>query len=78
MVMWRLKSCPRCSGDMFIGKDDHWFQQCIQCSYRVELKMLENFNKEPLRIPAEKEPVPVRTRKNAVQEPPRVHATTKG
>ncbi len=49
MVMWRLKSCPRCRGDMFIGKDDRWFQQCIQCSYRVELKLLDNFEKQPKR-----------------------------
>ena len=47
MVMWRFKSCPRCHGDMFIGKDDKWFQQCIQCSCRAELKVLEDFKKEP-------------------------------
>lgn len=41
MVMWRLKSCPRCSGDMFIGKEDTWYQQCIQCAYRYELKELK-------------------------------------
>jgi hypothetical protein len=49
MVMWRLKACPRCGGDMFIGKDDKWFQQCIQCSCRAELKMLDKFEKEPVK-----------------------------
>ena len=47
MVMWRLKSCPRCGGDMFIGRDDFWFQQCIQCSYKLELKSLDKFGKRP-------------------------------
>ena len=45
MVMWRLRSCPRCGGDMFIGRDDYWYQQCIQCSYRGELKSLDKFKK---------------------------------
>jgi hypothetical protein len=51
MVMWRIKSCPRCGGDMFIGKEDKWFQQCIQCSHRAELKILEDFQKQPKRKP---------------------------
>ena len=39
MVNWRMKSCPRCGGDMFLEKDlDFWYTQCLQCSYRVELK----------------------------------------
>ncbi len=51
MVMWRSKSCPRCGGDMFIGKDDNWFQQCIQCSHRADLKMLNDTEKQPERKP---------------------------
>ena len=47
--MWRLKCCPRCGGDMFIGKDDRWFQQCIQCSSRAELKVLEDLKKRPVK-----------------------------
>ena len=46
MVMWKLKSCPRCGGDMFIGRDDNWFQQCLQCSYRCELRRIDTV-KEP-------------------------------
>lgn len=39
MVMWRLKKCPRCKGDMFIDRDLYgWYEQCLQCSYRSELK----------------------------------------
>lgn len=41
MVMWKLKSCPRCGGDLFIDKDaDGWYEQCLQCAYRRELKPL--------------------------------------
>jgi DNA-directed RNA polymerase subunit M/transcription elongation factor TFIIS len=40
MTRWRLKSCPRCGGDLFIEKDldNNWYEQCLQCSYRVELQ----------------------------------------
>jgi DNA-directed RNA polymerase subunit RPC12/RpoP len=41
MVMWKLKSCPRCGGDFYIDKDaDGWYEQCLQCAYRRELKPL--------------------------------------
>jgi len=51
MARWRLKSCPRCGGDIFIDRDlDNWYEQCLQCSYRVDLKTLAEF----------KESVPVR------------------
>jgi len=42
MIGWKMKACARCEGDMFIDRDiDGWFQQCLQCSYRRELKELE-------------------------------------
>jgi ribosomal protein S27AE len=48
MVTWRLKDCPRCGGDTFIDRDmDGWYQQCLLCSYRRELKEL-NISKKPL------------------------------
>jgi len=48
MVRWKLKSCPRCGGDIFIDRDlDGWHEQCLQCSYRSELKTLAKF-KEPV------------------------------
>jgi ribosomal protein S27AE len=48
MVKWRPKSCPRCGGDIFIDRDlDNWYEQCLQCSYRVELKTLDGFQ-EPV------------------------------
>ena len=42
MARWKAKGCPRCGGDMFLDRDlDFWYEQCLQCSYRVELKPLE-------------------------------------
>ena len=47
MVFWKLKSCPRCFGDVFIANDmDGWYEQCLQCSYRRDMKDLEEFKKE--------------------------------
>jgi hypothetical protein len=47
MLRWRLKACSRCSGDTFIDKDiDGWFEQCLQCSYRHELKDIIQFKKQ--------------------------------
>lgn len=32
--MWRLKSCPRCNGDLFIIKEaDGWYEHCLLCGY---------------------------------------------
>ncbi len=50
MVRWRLKSCPRCGGDLLIDKDlDNWYEQCLQCSYRKELKPVKEY-KEPASV----------------------------
>ena len=39
MLHWKLKACTRCGGDLFIDRDiDGWFEQCLQCSHRRELK----------------------------------------
>lgn len=47
MVMWKLKSCPRCGGDIFIYRNiDGWCEQCLQCSYQHELKELVEFKKQ--------------------------------
>jgi len=35
MVMWKLRGCPRCGGDVFSADDvDGRYQECLQCSYR--------------------------------------------
>jgi ribosomal protein S27AE len=56
MVRWKLKSCPRCGGDIFIDRNlDGWYEQCLQCSYQRELRGLAEFKERPTR--KEKEPV---------------------
>ena len=43
---------------MFVGEDlDSYYEQCLQCSYRHELRGIAEFKKQP--IPKEEEPVPV-------------------
>jgi hypothetical protein len=45
--MWKLKSCSRCGGDIFIDTDERgtWYEQCLQCSYIHELKDITEFQK---------------------------------
>ena len=51
MLHWKLKSCTRCGGDLFIDKDiDGWFEQCLQCSYRKELKELGEFERQTVSV----------------------------
>lgn len=43
--MLRLKSCPRCRGDVVIDRDlDGWYEQCLQCGYQ---RYLENLTRAP-------------------------------
>lgn len=47
MSVWKLKSCPRCNGDLYIAQDFYgWYQQCLQCAHRSELKELAEFKKQ--------------------------------
>jgi DNA-directed RNA polymerase subunit M/transcription elongation factor TFIIS len=35
MVYWKLKSCPRCTGDIFIEDEKNgWDEACLACGYR--------------------------------------------
>jgi len=44
MVKWRFKACPRCNGDVFIDSDiDGWYEQCLMCSFRRDLKDISEF-----------------------------------
>jgi hypothetical protein len=47
MLKWRLKACPKCHGDTFIDRDtDGWYEQCLQCSHRREMRDIADFNKD--------------------------------
>ena len=40
MGKWKISGCPRCGGSLFVDRDmDGWYEQCINCSYRNELKI---------------------------------------
>jgi len=40
MGKWKISGCPRCGGSLFVDSDmDGWYEQCINCSYRNELKV---------------------------------------
>jgi len=59
MVVWKLRSCPRCGGDIFIDRDTAvWYAQCLQCSHRREV----DINAKP-----RKHPVPASVKQSNVQ-----------
>ena len=50
MTRWRLKACPRCGGDSFIDRDmDGWYEQCLLCAHRRELRELNQFRRRFVR-----------------------------
>ena len=53
------KRCPKCGGNVYLYRDmDNWYEQCLQCSYRHELKNIAEFQGQP--VQREMEPVLVR------------------
>jgi hypothetical protein len=51
MLHWKLKACTRCGGDLFIDRDmDGWFEQCLQCSYRKELRDIREFGRQSVSV----------------------------
>ena len=70
-MMWKLKACPRCGGDIFPDWEQHvWFEHCLQCGYSRVLpgivEVREKVSKDNLKQAeskkqtAEKEKKPVR------------------
>ncbi|MBI4289749.1 MAG: hypothetical protein HY671_15140 [Chloroflexi bacterium] len=59
--MLRLKSCPKCRGDLIIDRDMYgWYEQCIQCGYlhpleplpKIEQPAMEEHKKELVKVGA--------------------------
>ena len=49
MVVWKLKGCPRCGGDVFVDREfDVWYAQCLQCSHRSEVDVAVAPKKRPV------------------------------
>ena len=41
MAVWKLKSCPRCGGDLFIQREtDGWYEECLLCGYQKDVSNL--------------------------------------
>ena len=58
VVTWRLKDCPRCGGDTYIDKDmDGWYQQCLLCAYRRELKELNIPKRQYIEVNADQDAI---------------------
>lgn len=39
MARLKIRHCPKCGSGLFIDKEmDSWYEWCINCSYRNELK----------------------------------------
>jgi len=66
MGIWKLKSCPKCGGDMFLDTDidKSWYEQCLQCSYRHELRSIYESKEEPMPEKREKVLVGRATKRN--------------
>jgi len=48
VMMWKFDTCPRCGGDVFVDRDiDGWYEQCLQCSYRNDLKSTAEYKEQP-------------------------------
>jgi hypothetical protein len=45
----RLKSCPRCRGDLALELDHWgWYEQCIQCGYLHDLPDADGAKQQPV------------------------------
>ena len=56
--MFRLRSCPRCKGDVSLDWDYYgWYEQCLQCGYIHDLVSIAEL--EERLTPEEREKVPL-------------------
>ncbi len=48
MVMWKLKGCPKCQGDVFLEKDvSGWYERCLQCGYNRDMAVVVEVKQQP-------------------------------
>lgn len=46
--MLRLKSCPRCNGDVLLDRDQYgWYEQCLQCGYLSDMQNVIEVQQQP-------------------------------
>jgi len=45
MKVWKLKSCPRCSGDLYVQCEmDSCYEECLLCGYERDISNLNYRN----------------------------------
>ena len=45
MAVWKLKSCPKCNGDLFLQREaTGWNEVCLACGYRKDISNLITVN----------------------------------
>jgi ribosomal protein S27AE len=48
MMMWRLRGCPKCGGDVFLEKDiSGWYERCLQCGYNRDMLTVVEVKQQP-------------------------------
>jgi len=51
MGRWKINGCPRCGGSLFVEKEiDGWYEQCINCAYRNDLKDLAKLTEKLVEV----------------------------
>jgi len=56
MAVWKLKSCPRCSGDLYIQREtDGWYEECLLCGYQHDVSALVAMSAGKLKVKAQVE-----------------------
>ena len=46
-MLWKLKGCPRCGGDMYLESDYYsGYGKCLQCGYVQELRSEAEFKRQ--------------------------------
>ncbi len=47
------RHCPRCGGSIIVDRDYHgWYEQCLQCAFMRDLKVVYQKKPEEARDPA--------------------------
>lgn len=45
MAVWKLKSCPRCNGDLFVQRESEgWVECCLLCGYEKDVSDMVTVN----------------------------------
>jgi len=51
--MWKIKGCPKCSGDMFIEQGEFgWNEHCLQCGFLREVQFENEKQESVLKTPS--------------------------